>query len=77
MSSITSEAFGDDLLTGAAEIAAYRGDPVRRTTYLLEKGLLPAFKEGRIWKMRKSAHQRHIEALEAAALARAAGRPAA
>ena len=76
MPSSNSEAFGDDLLTGAAEIAAFRGEPLRRTNYLLERGHLPAFKEGRIWKMRKSAHQRHIEALESAALARAAGQAA-
>jgi len=72
MSSSTSEAFGDDLLTGAEEIAGYTGDSLRRTNYLLEKGLLPAYKEGRIWKMRKSTHRRHIERLEIAALERCA-----
>jgi hypothetical protein len=44
----------DDLLTGGKAIAAYRNESVRRVFYLLERGLLPAWKRGEIWETRKS-----------------------
>ena len=44
----------DDLLVGVVKIAEWRGEPTRRTYYLLERGLLPGYKRGRIWELRKS-----------------------
>ena len=55
----------DDTLRGAKAIADYTGDDVRRTNYLLERGLLPAFKIGDRWCMRKSKYLAMIEASEA------------
>jgi hypothetical protein len=66
------ENLADDMLTGAEQIASFTGDTVRRTNYLLEQKRLPAFQEGRVWKMRKSTYRAHIERLEAAALERCA-----
>jgi hypothetical protein len=65
-----SDDYADDVLHGVEEIAEYRNEPVRRTYYLLEKKLLPAFKLGRIWEMRKSTHDRMIADREKAALSR-------
>ena len=61
----------DDLLKGAASIADYIGESPRRTFYLLEHGLIPGFKRGGRWNLRKSTMIRHIEKLEAEALAEA------
>ena len=36
----------DDRLNGAEAIAAFRGEPVHRTRYLIRKGLLPVAHEG-------------------------------
>ena len=38
---------------GAAAIAAYTGKSVRTTNHLLEMRLLPAFKIGRSWHIRR------------------------
>ena len=35
-----------DRLNGAEAIAAFRGEPVFRTRYLIRKGLLPVAREG-------------------------------
>jgi hypothetical protein len=35
-----------DRLDGAEEIAAFRGEPVHRTRYLIRRGLLPVAREG-------------------------------
>jgi hypothetical protein len=59
----------DDMLRGAAAIAAYIGETVRRTNYLLERKCLPAFKQAGSWRMRKSAYRSHIERLESNAAA--------
>jgi hypothetical protein len=61
------DAFANDILEGAAAIAAYTGKTIRQANYLLETGQLPAFKIGRNWHMRRSTFQQHIEELEAAA----------
>jgi hypothetical protein len=37
----------EDRLVGAEAIAAYRGESVRRTRYLLSLGLIPHGREGR------------------------------
>jgi hypothetical protein len=39
----------DDRLVGVEAIAAFRGEPRRRTQYLLDKGVIPAGKEGNIF----------------------------
>jgi hypothetical protein len=43
----------DDLLTGAAEIADYTGQPKRRILYLIEAHGLPVFRRGRVIHARK------------------------
>jgi hypothetical protein len=58
----------DDMLRGAEAIGEYIGEDKRRTFYLLESQLIPAFKIGALWHMRKSSYQRYIEQLEAAAI---------
>ena len=60
------EALSGDLLDGAERIAEFTGWPTRRVFYLLEKGLIPAFKIGNRWTARKSRLRRHIENLEGA-----------
>ncbi len=64
---LSTEAFASDILEGASPIATHIGKTIRQTNYLLETGQLPAFKIGKIWHMRRSTFQRHIEQLEAAA----------
>ncbi len=51
----SSQNLADDLLHGVKQIGDYVGenDP-RRVYYLLERGLIPGFKIGRLWKARKS-----------------------
>jgi hypothetical protein len=39
----------DDVLRGAKEIAEFRKEPLRRTNYLLERGVITAGKEGNRW----------------------------
>ena len=60
----------NDLLHGAQSIADFRNEPVRRTYYLLERGLLPAAKLGASWEARKSRLLDHQRELEEATLAR-------
>ena len=67
--------YTDDVLRGAAAIARYRNETVRRTNHLLEKGLLPAVKVGRIWEMRRSTHDQMIAEREKAALSRISAFP--
>jgi hypothetical protein len=43
----------DDLLTGAAEIPDYTGQPKRRFLYLIEAHGLPVFRRGRVIHARK------------------------
>jgi hypothetical protein len=64
----------EDMLTGAEEMATFTGNTLRRMNYLLEKRCVPAYKEGRIWRMRKSTYIRFVEQREAVALARLMGR---
>jgi hypothetical protein len=51
-----------DIVWGAAAIAKLinRGDDVRRTYYLLEKGHLPAKKLGRVWVSSRKALRRAV-----------------
>ena len=57
----------DDVLTGAAEIAAHLGCSERRSYYMLERRIIPGFKLGRIWHMRRSTYLAFIEEREAQA----------
>ena len=56
----------DDTVEGAVAIAAYLGKSHRQAQHLLECKLLPAFKIGNKWHMRKSTYRRFIERLEGA-----------
>ena len=55
----------DDTLQGAMEIAFFIGKSERQAQYLLEAKLLPAFKIGGKWHLRKSTYRAYIERLEA------------
>jgi hypothetical protein len=39
---------GDDRLVGALAISEFRGEPLARTRYLIRRGLIPIYREGRI-----------------------------
>ena len=41
-----TQSLADDLMKGAEEIGKFIGESTRCTYYLLEKGELPAFKQG-------------------------------
>jgi hypothetical protein len=56
----------EDLMIGARPIAAWLGQPVRVTFYMLESGQLPAFKIGKRWAVRKSTLKQRIADLESA-----------
>ena len=64
-----SSTLADDRLTGVKAIAAFRGEPERRTTYLLETGRIPAGKEGRIWVASKRVLREHHNRLTSGAAA--------
>jgi hypothetical protein len=49
-----------DLLWGCGEIAAFIKRPVRPTYYLLEAGMLPARKTGKVWTATKSGLREHF-----------------
>jgi hypothetical protein len=57
----------DDLLRGVKEIAAFIGEPPRRTFYLLEKKLIPAGKVGANYIASKRTLRTHYERLTGAA----------
>ena len=61
-----SETIADDRLVGAEAIARFRGEPVRRTRYLVERGELPHGREGNIIVASKRALRRHWEQQTAA-----------
>jgi hypothetical protein len=46
MSNTDNLNIASDRLNGAEAIAAFRGEPVHRTRYLIRKGLLPVAREG-------------------------------
>ena len=60
-----NEDLATDLLDGVPAIAAFAGWSCRRTYYLVENELVPAFKIGKKWAARKSTLRRHIDNLEA------------
>lgn len=55
----------DDILRGAAAISDFIGDSERRTQYKLERGLIPAGKDGRNWVGSKRRLRRHYERITA------------
>ena len=55
-----------DVLRGAAEIAKFIGEPVRRTFYLIENKQIPAGKRGAVWLGSKSALREHHRRLTCA-----------
>jgi len=61
----------DDILNGVEEIADFTGDDKRRTHYKLENEMLPAYQEGRLWRMRKSTYREFDRRRQEAALERA------
>ena len=61
-----------DLVKGVDAIAEYINEPRRRVYYLAEKKMIPVFKLGGIWYLRRSTFRRHLEQLEAAAMRTAA-----
>jgi len=64
-----TENLADDRLTGVKAIAEFRGEPERRTSYLLETGRIPAGKEGRIWVASKRVLCEHHRRLTSGAAA--------
>ena len=67
MSKKKNETLAEDLLTGAAAIGVYVKSDTRRAFYLLERGLIPGFKIGKIWHARKSRLEAHYGKSEEAA----------
>ena len=63
--------FADDVWNGIEEIA--RGIKVspRRALYLCYTGQVPAFKEGRLWRLRSSRYLASVAEREEANIARA------
>jgi hypothetical protein len=51
-----------DKLRGVKLIADFIGEDKRRTTYLLERGIIPAGKEGNSWISSKAALRAHYAA---------------
>lgn len=64
-----------DILRGIDDIAEFIGEKTRRAYYLAEHGLIPAYKRGRTWEMRKSTYSIDIAEREAAAKKAAARHP--
>lgn len=58
--------YADDKLSGIREISGYIDESPRRTHYLCEKKLIPAYQIGSRWQMRKSTYLAHIAKLETA-----------
>jgi hypothetical protein len=52
-----------DRLVGAAAIAKFRGEPIRRTRYLVERGAIPYGREGNVIVASKRALREHWQKL--------------
>ena len=59
----------DDVCDGAAAIGAFIGADERRALRLCYAGVIPAWKEGGLWRMRKSRYLRLVAEREEANLA--------
>lgn len=60
-----ADELASDLLRGARAISEFTGDPLRRVTYLLETGRLPAGKHGAIWVASKRRLREYYDRLTA------------
>ncbi len=58
-----------ELLTGVESIAGAIDKTPRQTYYMVERGLLPAFKLGGKWHARRGTLRAHFAKLEAEAIA--------
>jgi hypothetical protein len=56
--------YADDKLRSIREIAEYLDETERRTHYLCQKRLIPAYQVGNRWEMRRSTYLAFIEKLE-------------
>ena len=63
-----AQSCADDMLPGAAAIAAHIGKTERQTQHLIERRQLPVFKIGNIWH----GYAAFVERLESAAMAQVA-----
>lgn len=58
----------EDRLRGVPEIALFLGETERRVYYMLETGMLPAGKQGRLWVASRSVlRERYARMVEGAA----------
>jgi hypothetical protein len=69
---MAAEDIADDTLRGVKQIANYLGEKQRRTFYLCENRLIPAYQIGGRWYLRRSTHRAFVERLEAKVLSAAA-----
>jgi hypothetical protein len=58
--------YADDKLRSIREIAEYLDETERRTHYLCQNKLIPAYQIGSRWEMRRSTYLAHIAKLETA-----------
>jgi excisionase family DNA binding protein len=58
--------YADDKLRSIREIAEYLGATQRRTHYLCQNKMIPAYQIGSRWEMRRSTYLAHIAKLETA-----------
>lgn len=66
VNAVSPDNYAEDVVRGVRNIAAYIGETERRTHYLLERQMLPAYQIGCRWEMRKSTHRAYIAMLESA-----------
>jgi hypothetical protein len=63
----SDDSLADDLLRGIKPIAAFIGEPERRTFYLCEKGYIPVGKVGASWVASKKVLRAHYARITAGA----------
>ena len=63
----SDDSLADDLLRGVKPIAAFIGEPERRTFYLCEKGYIPVGKVGAAWVGSKKVLRAYFERITAGA----------
>jgi hypothetical protein len=61
----------DEPLEGVEAIAAHIGQPRRRTQHMIDTGVLPTYREGRLLRMRPSTYREFDRRRQDAALERA------
>lgn len=60
-----AETIADDLLKGCPAIGAFIGKTARETLWAIERGWIPAWREGHTWCALKSALRKHYAELAA------------